>query len=157
MTIQELGSIGELVAAIATVATLAYLALQIRQNTKALRIGVLQSHKQNVQQSVALIAASPENASVWQRGIEEFSALAPGEQAQLTAIMLDLYGNMDEAYTNYLGGLILEEPFRRELGLLRFYLQSNGGLHLWEVAKNVGAISPSFIAFTEKELLEGGR
>ena len=30
MTIQDLGSIGELVAAIATIATLAYLAIQIR-------------------------------------------------------------------------------------------------------------------------------
>ncbi len=157
MTIQELGSIGELVAAIATVATLAYLALQIRQNTNALRIGVLQAHKQNSQRSVALIAASQENASVWQRGIEDFSALAPGEQAQLTAIMLDLYGNMDEAYTNHLSGLIPEDSFRRELGLLRFYLRRNGGRHLWEVAKKVGSLSPSFIAFAEQELLDGDR
>ena len=37
MTIQELGSIGEFVAAIATLATLAYLAFQIRQNTKVAR------------------------------------------------------------------------------------------------------------------------
>ena len=34
MTIQELGSLGELIAAIATVITLAYLALQIRQSAK---------------------------------------------------------------------------------------------------------------------------
>jgi hypothetical protein len=33
VTIQDLGSIGELIAAIATVATLVYLAIQIRQNT----------------------------------------------------------------------------------------------------------------------------
>jgi len=33
ITIQDLGSIGELIAAIATIATLAYLAIQIRQNT----------------------------------------------------------------------------------------------------------------------------
>ena len=38
MTIQDLGSIGELIAAIATVATLIYLAVQIRANTTALRI-----------------------------------------------------------------------------------------------------------------------
>jgi hypothetical protein len=37
LTIQDLGSIGELVAAIATVATLAYLAIQIRQNTTSVR------------------------------------------------------------------------------------------------------------------------
>ncbi len=37
MTIQDLGSLGELIAAVATVATLVYLALQIRQNTHTLR------------------------------------------------------------------------------------------------------------------------
>jgi hypothetical protein len=38
VTIQDLGSIGEFVAAIATVATLAYLALGIRQNTESVRL-----------------------------------------------------------------------------------------------------------------------
>ena len=37
MTIQDLGSIGEMVGAIAIVATLAYLAVQIRQNTRTTR------------------------------------------------------------------------------------------------------------------------
>ena len=37
MSIQDLGSIGELVAAIATIATLVYLAIQIQQNTRATR------------------------------------------------------------------------------------------------------------------------
>lgn len=36
MSIQDLGSLGELVAAIATIATLIYLATQIRQNTRML-------------------------------------------------------------------------------------------------------------------------
>jgi hypothetical protein len=37
VTIQDLGSLGELIAAVATVATLVYLAVQIRQNTKSVR------------------------------------------------------------------------------------------------------------------------
>jgi len=37
VTIQDLGSVGELIAAVATVATLGYLAIQIRQNTKSVR------------------------------------------------------------------------------------------------------------------------
>ena len=35
MTLQDLGSIGELVGALATIATLVYLAIQIRANTRA--------------------------------------------------------------------------------------------------------------------------
>jgi hypothetical protein len=38
MSISELGSIGELIAAIATIATLIYLALQLRQNTSAIAL-----------------------------------------------------------------------------------------------------------------------
>ena len=36
MSIQDLGSIGEFIAAIATLVTLVYLAMQIRHNTRAL-------------------------------------------------------------------------------------------------------------------------
>ena len=36
MTIQDMGSIGELIAAFATLITLAYLALQLKQNTTCL-------------------------------------------------------------------------------------------------------------------------
>ena len=37
MTVQDLGSLGELIAAVATVTTLVYLAIQLKQNTRELR------------------------------------------------------------------------------------------------------------------------
>ena len=37
MNIQDLGSIGELIAALATLLTLGYLAIQLKQNTSALK------------------------------------------------------------------------------------------------------------------------
>ena len=43
MSIQDLGSIGELIAAIATIATLVYLAIQIRHNTSAIKSSVLET------------------------------------------------------------------------------------------------------------------
>ena len=43
MTIQDWGSVGELVGAIATVATLVYLAIQIRTNTRIAKTSALQS------------------------------------------------------------------------------------------------------------------
>ena len=46
MTIQDLGSLGELIAALATVLTLGYLALQLRQNAKALRSQTFQQSSQ---------------------------------------------------------------------------------------------------------------
>jgi hypothetical protein len=43
MTIQDLGSVGELIAAVATVATLIYLAAQIRQNTATMKTSAINS------------------------------------------------------------------------------------------------------------------
>ena len=48
MTFQDLGSIGELIAAVATLITLAYLALQLKQNTTALK-------SQTFQQSMVIL------------------------------------------------------------------------------------------------------
>ena len=43
MSIQDWGSIGELLAALATLATLIYLAAQVRQNTRALKSATFQN------------------------------------------------------------------------------------------------------------------
>ena len=43
MPIQEVGSIGELIAAIATIITLVYLAFQIHQNTRAVKASMLEA------------------------------------------------------------------------------------------------------------------
>ena len=43
MSIQDIGSIGELVGALAVIISLIYLATQIRQNTRAVRIQITQA------------------------------------------------------------------------------------------------------------------
>ena len=53
MTIQDLGGIGELIAAVATIATLAYLAIQVRQNTRALRSSTFQQISMDLSLSAA--------------------------------------------------------------------------------------------------------
>jgi len=60
MSIQELGSLGELVAAIATVATLIYLALQITQNTRAVKASVLEATGSRSSDLAKFVANDPE-------------------------------------------------------------------------------------------------
>ncbi|MBW2243760.1 MAG: hypothetical protein JRH01_17385 [Deltaproteobacteria bacterium] len=59
MTIQDLGSIGELVAAIAT---LVYLAVQVRQNTRALRSSTFQDIAGAMSSTTEAVATHPEIA-----------------------------------------------------------------------------------------------
>ncbi len=60
MPIQELGSLGELIAAIATVATLIYLAIQINQSTRAVKASVLEATGSRSADLAKFVADDPE-------------------------------------------------------------------------------------------------
>jgi len=76
VTLQDLGSIGEVVAAIATVMTLGYLAIQVRHNTRGLdqnndllRLSYENHVREEGTQLRALLAGDAELASIWRRGL----------------------------------------------------------------------------------------
>ena len=59
MTLEDLGNIGEFVAAIAVVVSLLYLAIQIRQNTKTVRTSTYQAILDSSRSDTELILAYP--------------------------------------------------------------------------------------------------
>ncbi len=88
MTIQDLGSIGELIAAIATVATIAYLAIQIRASNKIAKAEGLQSVLDGFRDRISLpFYNNPEIAEVFSRGMTEFDELSEPEQRRFFWIM----------------------------------------------------------------------
>ena len=70
MSIQELGSLGELVAAIATLATLIYLALQIRHNTNAVAGATELDINREITAWHARITADPELMLLYEKGAQ---------------------------------------------------------------------------------------
>ncbi len=60
MSIQELGSIGEFIAAIATITTLVYLAFQINQNTRAVKASMLEVTGSRSMELAKFVASDPE-------------------------------------------------------------------------------------------------
>ncbi|MCZ6501930.1 MAG: hypothetical protein O6945_05370, partial [Gammaproteobacteria bacterium] len=74
MTIFELGALGEFVGAIAVVGTFIYLAIQIRQNTKAMRAQIHEHLFSGYIQIVGVIAG---NSEAFSKGL-----VALGESAE---------------------------------------------------------------------------
>ena len=64
LTIQDLGSLGELTAAVATVLTLGYLAVQLRQNTSALKSQTFQQSSMDMSLTANAISSDEELASI---------------------------------------------------------------------------------------------
>jgi hypothetical protein len=64
MTIIEFGAIGEFIGAIAVVVTLIYLAVQMRQNTNALKLNSARSVTEELQDMLALVASNQELSEI---------------------------------------------------------------------------------------------
>ncbi len=69
-------------AAIATILTLAYLAIQIRENTKAVRSESRGRISGNFQGFSAILGGNKDAASVFTRGLADFGSLSAEEKMQ---------------------------------------------------------------------------
>ena len=77
MTIQDLGSLGELMAAIATVATLVYLAIQLKQNTRALRSQTFQQSSMDMSLTANAISSDGELGKIVVKASDSLDDLSP--------------------------------------------------------------------------------
>ncbi len=91
MTLQDLGSIGEFVAAIATLITLVYLAVQIRQNTSALGHAEGRAILEDGNTWRAQLIQDPEIAELYRKGLLDPNALDPIERLRFRMLLDALF------------------------------------------------------------------
>jgi hypothetical protein len=150
MTIQDLGSLGEFVAAIATVATLAYLAIQVRQNTRALRSATFESISEQMAQNVQPLLNNGDLAELVLKGYADPDAMDPAEQIRFHALMLASIRRMESVYIQeQIGSLEPELARGFELSLLTL-LQNAGAARWWSTAK--ATFSPRFVEHVDRWL-----
>ena len=153
MTIQDLGSLGELIAALATVLTLGYLALQLRQNTKVLRSQTFQQSSMDMSLTANAISSDKELASILIKSNESIYALDPIERLMFHFWMLVAIRRFEAIYVQAEYGSI--DPIRIE-GFERsiISLLANGGsAQWWESAKS--AFSIDFVNYADDKLNSG--
>ncbi len=95
MTIMELGAIGEFIGAIAVVVTLIYLAIQVRQNTNALKLNTTQSVTEELQNMFALLASNQDLTEVFVRASRDSELRGPerGRYSAFTSNLIRVYEN----------------------------------------------------------------
>ena len=109
MTIQDLGSIGELVAAIATIATLIYLATQVRQNTRALKSATFQNISGEMGKNVEPILNNADLAALMVKGNNDPSSLSAEERLRYSSILTASLRRLESVYVQHELGSIDEE------------------------------------------------
>ena len=118
MTIQELGSAGEFVAAIATLATLVYLAVQVRQNTKALRATTFQQVSEAMAQNVSHLSDNGELAAIAVK-VGSGEELEPVERVRYQGLMLMSMRRLESVWLHHrLGSIDSDQIKGFELSLI---------------------------------------
>jgi hypothetical protein len=87
VTIEQLGSIGEVVGALATVVTLLYLAVQIRQNTRSIRSASIASYVQSSNAISNLLATDPQVCDLYFKGLEDPGSLTESDRRRFIILL----------------------------------------------------------------------
>ncbi len=150
MTIQDLGSIGEFVAALATLATLLYLAVQIRANTITVRSQARRGSVANTLAASAAIGSNREAASIFRRGLADFRSLDPDEKTQFSFLLSMLVAETEAAFVDFRLGIHSREDFESVSSSVRKLLETPGGREYW---RTFGSnTTPAFKDYVETEI-----
>ena len=109
MNWEAIGAIGEVLGAAAVVITLGYLAVQIRQNSRAVKNSAAQTLLSEANESLRVASSDPATARAVILGQTLFEELSEEERAQFVTWMFAWMRTIELAYFQYIQGYIDEE------------------------------------------------
>ncbi len=163
MTIQELGSLGELIGSVATLATLVYLAIQIRQNTAqmrdvsaAARLGAVEHTVETFSRHRSFLV--PEgNAEIYAKGLESYAQLGVAERIRFCAIIEEYFFAYFAMFERTRHGVYETARWSRTARVAGSLLDQQGASAWWQDRQHL--FPAEFIEEIEKirgELAAGG-
>ena len=133
MTVQDLGSIGELIAALATIATLGYLAIQIRQNSESVRMGAEIGLSEQVVDWHARVTADPELIRIWDEATTDPESMSSNDVARLRWLSAEIFLIYEGQYQLFKKGHITAESWQPKMDSLRGVLKNPVIQEWWEM------------------------
>jgi len=129
MTIEQLGNLGDFLAAIATIITLIYLALQIRQNTSLLKLSEVRGIQDDADRWRSLLIENKDVASVYRRGLLDPESLDPDDKLRFRMLQDQLFFGWQATFS--------QNPTDPKLapGFIESTLTKPGGKLYWQKSK----------------------
>ena len=131
MTLQDLGNIGEFLGAIGVIASLVYLALQIRQNTRAVRSSTSQAITDARVEFLSSMTDNAEVAGIYFSGLRDRESLEGDERGRFDLLMSRFMATMENYFYQNRQGTMDREHWTRVLEILRFHIATPGGQSWW--------------------------
>jgi len=147
VTFEAFGNVGDFIGGIGVVVTLAYLALQIRQNSSALKAASAQAVLGALTQSIASVASSSAASRVAILGQTDFDRLSEDEQLQFALWLLGWFRVFEQAHQQFMAGVLDPVQWKGHAAQIESTMQSPAVRRWWSVRRML--FDPAFRRFIE--------
>jgi len=151
--LEILGNLGDFIGGIAVVVTLIYLAIQIRQNTSALRTTSRQTISAGYRESNRL-RLDPAAGLAWAKGLTSFPDLPFEDRNLFGTIMIDEALFFQGAFAIYESGQLEEPTYTAYLRWFTSLVATPGGRAWWETTGRL-VWAPGMVAAVDRCLSAG--
>jgi hypothetical protein len=152
VSIQELGSIGEFVAAIATLLTLVYLALQIRQNTTTVRAGTSAAISESLARVTEVLGSDPRAGQAYLKGLLGDASLDAETRLQFASLFSSYLRRVENAFYQHARGFVDPDHWETTARTLSVTMRFPGARRQWEASRNM--YSDRFGGFVDRCIAE---
>jgi hypothetical protein len=132
MNWDAIGAIGEIIGALAVFITLAYLALQIRQNTRAVHSSALDSTVNTISIARQSIYENDEVAKVYLKGLSLPSSLNDVERVKFRLLVHNLMHAQSNIFAQTQFSDLPISEWNAQKTIIKRVLSSPGGQWFWE-------------------------
>lgn len=136
MNWDAIGALGEVIGAVAVVVTLGYLAVQLKQNTRAVSSSGLDASITAFNETRRSVYENLEIASIYRRGLEDQSTLDADESLRFRLLMHSILWCIWHIYEQTVLAGLAESTWAAQLPMIRRILGSNGGKWFWATYKH---------------------
>lgn len=137
MNWDAISAIAEAIAAVAVIVSLLYLAIQVNQNTRALKNQGLQSARERFLLDIDQATGTQIDAEIFRNGLNDFNSLTPAEQGCFHSKMHTITHAFHHAWDLNKDMLLPDHELEAMRNLTVSYLIAPGAQQWWAVHKSV--------------------
>jgi hypothetical protein len=151
MSLQDLGNIGEFVAAIGVIVSLIYLAVQIRQNTRTVRAAAFQQVVDSLADFTSSLSRDRELIEIVIKGNADFDSLDEVERTRFDFAFISFFRRAENVVVQTEYGTLSADTWTGFRETLKSSLRAPGLFEWWSHRRQ--RFHPSFQKFMREQIL----
>jgi hypothetical protein len=152
MNLSDLANVGQVIGAVAVVISLIYVALQIRQNTNAVRVATSQSVHEHFANWYNSLACDASLSKIVIDGLRDYGSLSETDKVRFVAIFMAFLSYSQNAFIKWKQGLLAPALWMAWEQIIMNFTGAPGGKAFWK--ERAYLFGEEFRRYVEDDLMK---